>query len=289
MFDGRCVPRPGQQRTNVLAPDPVKPWNVWANLAYLGVKDQRNGMNMTGHANALTIGADKRLDSGLILGMTAGWQSSHSSAFESMMRTDTKTHSLGVYGAKPVSANWMVDGALTYSQSDNTENLVVLSGDFNSNAWTATLGTTGQYLWGQTIIRPRAALSYSHATTDAYSMAGSYNGLLLRLPVGKDSADFASLTLSTELSRVYFTSSGMPVIPYLDLSLNYAFKRPNDGRMLAGDLTTVRTTAVSGAIRLGVRLKVTRGSDLTFAAGYTSLGQNGLSVREYRVYYAHAF
>ena len=114
-------------------------------------------------------------------------------------------------------------------------------------------------------------------------MEGDYRGLAVRLARDSDSDNQGNLTGTVEFSRVYYTRQGWPLMPYGELGLDYGFERPNDGYILTGELSSARTDPLSGTVRLGVRTLIGSEATLTTSAGYTSIGQDGLNIWEWRI------
>ncbi|MNH18009.1 Autotransporter beta-domain protein [compost metagenome] len=238
---------------------------------------------MSGSTNVFSLGADTRLDNDLILGLSVARVDSKVDSFNGGMRLSAGGYNIGPYLAYPVSASWMLDGSLVYGWMDNNQDLLFLSGDYGSTSVGGSLGATGQYFWEETSVRPRLAVNYSHNRSDGYRMEGDYQGLALRLNQDSDSYNQGNMTGTVEFSRVYYTSKGLPLMPYGELGLDYGFERPNDGYILTGDLSSARTEPLSGTVRLGMRTLIGGEATLTTSAGYTSIGQDGLNIWEWRI------
>ncbi|WP_256351753.1 autotransporter outer membrane beta-barrel domain-containing protein [Aeromonas sp. sia0103] len=258
-------------------------WNLWADEVYYDISDHREGLDMSGSTNVFSLGADTRLDNDLILGLSVARVDSKVDSFNGGMRLSAGGYNIGPYLAYPVSASWMLDGSLVYGWMDNNQDLLFLSGDYGSTSVGGSLGATGQYFWEETSVRPRLAINYSHNRSDGYRMEGDYQGLALRLDQDSDSYNQGNMTGTVEFSRVYYTSKGLPLMPYGELGLDYGFERPNDGYILTGDLSSARTEPLSGTVRLGMRTLIGGEATLTTSAGYTSIGQDGLNIWEWRI------
>ncbi|MBV7415710.1 autotransporter outer membrane beta-barrel domain-containing protein [Aeromonas sp. sif2433] len=258
-------------------------WNLWADEVYYDISDHREGLDMSGSTNVFSLGADTRLDNDLILGLSVARVDSRVDSFNGGMRLSAGGYNIGPYLAYPVSASWMLDGSLVYGWMDNNQDLLFLSGDYGSTSVGGSLGATGQYFWEETSVRPRLAINYSHNRSDGYRMEGDYQGLALRLNQDSDSYNQGNMTGTVEFSRVYYTSQGLPLMPYGELGLDYGFERPNDGYILTGDLSSARTEPLSGTMRLGMRTLIGGEATLTTSAGYTSIGQDGLNIWEWRI------
>ncbi|WP_236661632.1 autotransporter outer membrane beta-barrel domain-containing protein [Aeromonas media] len=276
----------GGQVASQTQPAPLpegRSWNLWVDEVYYDISDHREGLDMSGSTNVFSLGADTRLDNDLILGISVARVDSKVDSFNGGMRLSAGGYNLSPYLAYPVSASWMLDGSLVYGWMDNNQNLLFLSGDYGSTSVGGSLGATGQYFWEATSVRPRLAINYSHSRSDGYRMEGDYQGLALRLNRDSDSYNQGNMTGTVEFSRVYYTSKGLPLMPYGELGLDYGFERPNDGYILTGDLSSARTEPLSGTVRLGMRTLIGGEATLTTSAGYTSIGQNGLNIWEWRI------
>ncbi len=258
-------------------------WNLWADEVYYDISDHRHGLDISGSTNVFSLGADTRLDNRLILGFSISRVDSRVDAFNGGMQLSAGGYNIGPYLAYPLSESWMLDGSLVYGWMDNTQELLFLSGDYGSTSFGGSLGATGQYFWSETSVRPRLAINYSHDRSDGYRMEGDYRGLAVRLARDSDSDNQGNLTGTVEFSRVYYTRQGRPLMPYGELGLDYGFERPNDGYILTGDLSSARTDPLSGTVRLGVRTLIGSEATLTTSAGYTSIGQDGLNIWEWRI------
>jgi len=268
---------------------PKHGWNVWMDATYLDISDTKSSAGAKGTTRMLTFGADTILRPGLILGFTSGWQDAHTTLYEGAMRIESDGYNLGPYLAWQCSERWMIDGALTYSQLDNTQRVLVLNGAYESQTFTASLGASGNYRWGRTMIRPRLAVNYGTNWADAYNLTGTLLGTPLDLFQPDDEYDTGTVTSSVEFSRVYFFNDRTPVMPYLNLEANYAFQHLGKGDTLTGDLSEVRTSSWSGAARVGMRILLSPVTNLTLSGGYTSIGQDGMDISEWRLYLSHAF
>ncbi|WP_235205187.1 autotransporter outer membrane beta-barrel domain-containing protein [Aeromonas taiwanensis] len=258
-------------------------WNLWADEVYYDISDHRHGLDISGLTNVFSLGADTRLDNRLILGFSISRVDSRVDAFNGGMQLAAWGYNLGPYLAYPLSESWMLDGSLVYGWMDNTQELLFLSGDYGSTSFGGSLGAIGQYFWSETSVRPRLAINYSHDRSDGYRMEGDYRGLAVRLARDSDSDNQGNLTGTVEFSSVYYTRQGRPLMPYGELGLDYGFERPNDGYILTGDLSSARTDPLSGTVRLGVRTLIGSEATLTTSAGYTSIGQDGLNIWEWRI------
>ncbi|WP_421198275.1 autotransporter domain-containing protein [Aeromonas enteropelogenes] len=272
----------------VVQPEPRR-WALWGDEVYYDVADHREGNDLSGSTNVFTLGAETRLDQAMSLGVAVSRLDSKVTAFEGGMRLVAGGYNLGPYLTYRLSERWMLDAALMYGWMDNEQGLLFLSGDYGSTSVSGNLGGSAQFEWDAFTLRPRLALSYSHTCSDGYRLQGDYRGLPLQLERGSDSYNQGNLTGTLELSRLYHTRDGVPVMPYGELGLDYGFERPNDGYILTGNLDMARTQPLSGTIRVGLRALLGGATTVTASTGYLSLGQGGLSVWEWRLNLSKSF
>ncbi|WP_421192117.1 autotransporter domain-containing protein [Aeromonas enteropelogenes] len=264
-------------------------WALWGDEVYYDIVDHREGSDLSGSTNVFTLGAETRLDQAMSLGFAVSRLDSKASAFEGGMRLAAGGYNLGPYFTYQLSERWMLDATLMYGWMDNEQGLLFLSGDYGSTSVSGNLGGSAQFEWDAFTLRPRLAISYSHGRSDGYRLQGDYRGLPLQLERGSDSYNQGNLTGTLELSRLYHTRDGVPVMPYGELGLDYGFERPNDGYILTGNLDMARTQPLSGTMRVGLRTLLGGDTTVTASTGYLSLGQGGLNVWEWRLNLSRSF
>ncbi|MBQ4674389.1 autotransporter domain-containing protein [Aeromonas dhakensis] len=264
-------------------------WALWGDEVYYDIVDHREGSDLSGSTNVFTLGAEARLDQAMSLGFAVSRLDSKASAFEGGMRLAAGGYNLGPYFTYQLSERWMLDATLMYGWMDNEQGLLFLSGDYGSTSVSGNLGGSAQFEWDAFTLRPRLAISYSHGRSDGYRLQGDYRGLPLQLERGSDSYNQGNLTGTLELSRLYHTRDGVPVMPYGELGLDYGFDRPNDGYILTGNLDMARTQPLSGTMRVGLRTLLGGDTTVTASTGYLSLGQGGLNVWEWRLNLSRSF
>jgi outer membrane autotransporter protein len=277
------VQRGGRDR-----PPPPKPWNVSMDVSHYDISDHRYGLTMEGRSTSVTVSADKSLRGGLIAGFNFGYSENESELFNGHMEASGDGFSLGGYLTYISPGRWIVDGSLTWSQTDNDLRVLVLEGEFESRSLSASMGVSGQYNFSGTMVRPRVSLNYAFLHSDAYDMTGSFAGFDLNLDQAADQSGFGTIRLNTEISHVYVVGR-LPIMPYAEFEATWAFDRPNNGDMLTADLTQVGTSSIYGAVRGGVRVLVTPETMLTLSGAYDSVGQNGLDVWGLRFYLSRRF
>lgn len=268
---------------------PKHGWNVWMDATYLDIADHRSDAQAKGVTSMLTFGADTIVRQGLIVGFTAGWQDAHTSLYEDAMRIESNGFNIGPYLAWVYSERWMLDVSLTYGQLDNSQRILVLSGDYDSTSLTGSIGTSGNYKWGETMVRPRVAVSYGMNWSDSFSLTGTLLGTPLDIVMKNDDYNTGTAMFSVEFSRIYFVGDRKPVMPYLNLEADWAFQHIGRGDALSGDLSETTTQTWTGSARAGVRILLSPATTITLSGGYTSIGQEGLDISEWRFYLSHSF
>jgi hypothetical protein len=78
-------------------------------------------------------------------------------------------------------------------------------------------------------------------------------------------------------------------MPFAELGLQYEFERPDDGRILAGDLSVEETSALTFTTRAGFQMAVNDSFRLEATGGYLSFNQPGLDVWEGKLNLSYAF
>ncbi|AOY01862.1 hypothetical protein BJP62_16265 [Jeongeupia sp. USM3] len=270
-----------------VAPD--SGWNAWVDNSYSKISDERYGLDLDGHSYSLTVGVDRRLDSGLILGGLLGMQNSRSEMFDGDMTLKSNGFNAGPYVAYQYAEDWVADASLTYGRTDNERRIVMFSGDYTSTQWAASLNTTGQYRYGEAYVRPKFSLYYGHNSAGAYRMQGAVLGRDFSFDNDGSSSNYGYLQFSSEFNRTFEGKDGLRYMPYADVAVKYEFERANDGMVMTGDLDYVETGAWSGAAHVGVRALWSASTMLEASLGYESIGRHDLDVWTGRLYLSHAF
>ncbi|WP_297577505.1 autotransporter outer membrane beta-barrel domain-containing protein, partial [uncultured Deefgea sp.] len=264
-------------------------WNTWADSNYVDIRDRRHDMDLSGHSASVALGFDRRLDGGLIAGMSLSLENNKSSAFANDMRNSSNGFNIGPYIAYPYSENWVFDGSLTFSHMNNQQHLLILDGDYSSQRYAISARANGQFPLGEALIRPKIGVYYAHNRSEAYALNGMIAGYALRLENEKSSVNTGSIDSAIEITQTFYTQNGTPWMPYAELLLGYEFARVNDGKILTGDLSLLDSSPWQGGVKVGVRSLLGRSSSIDASAGYLSLGQKDLNIWELRLFLSHAF
>ncbi len=256
---------------------------------YMDIADHSTEAQAQGGTNLLTFGADTTLRPGLITGFTLGGQNAHTTLYGDAMRITSDGYSLGPYFAWQYAQRWMFDASLNYTQLDNTQRILGIAGSYESRSFTASVGLTGNYAWGTTSVRPRVSLSYGKNWSDGFNLTGTLLGVPLDIVMPSDDYDTGTGMFSVEFSRIYYINAHTPILPFLNLEADWNFQRRGKGDPLTGDLSETNTSSWSGAVRTGVRMPLSAVTNITLGGGYTSIGQKGMDIWEWRFYLSHAF
>ncbi|WP_455373474.1 autotransporter outer membrane beta-barrel domain-containing protein, partial [Limibacillus halophilus] len=264
-------------------------WNIWSDVNLQDSSDERFGRDNDSLSGSLSFGADRKVDERAVMGLSITFDGSKTEGFDGFFEARSKGVSMGPYAAYRLSEHWAVDGTLTYGVSENELEIVTLEGDYDAQRFTASANLNGQYLVEDLVLRPQVSLYYAYTETKAYDLSGSILGTPVSVRFPSDSYDYATLELSNEFSRTYDVGEGRRVMPYLDIGLLYEFERPNDGKIVGGDLRLRRPSPVSGSVRGGVRAQLADRLLVEGSLGYLSIGQSGLDTFEAGLYLSYGF
>jgi Autotransporter beta-domain len=255
---------------------PPKLWNAWVEPLFVQISDKRYGLDMDTELGGVTFGMDRRLGENVALGVELSALNSQTDGFHDVLQFDDSGFSVGPYLAFRLSPQWAIETSLTYGQYDNDVRLSVLEGSYQSRQWSGNVAAHGQYIFGETLVRPKASVTYSHIESDDYNLQGN----LLSLPVGisfpEHSFNYGVIDASTEFSRVFNFSGGTSVMPFAEIGAAYEFGRSNEGGILKADLALATPSPWAGTLRAGVRTLLNNSVQVEASGGYLSFGQSGL-------------
>ncbi|NJD26623.1 MAG: autotransporter outer membrane beta-barrel domain-containing protein, partial [Betaproteobacteria bacterium] len=274
-------------------PQADEAWQTWADIRHTGISDNRNGIDASGHANSVLIGVHRAFGKDLVAGLAAATSKTRLGAFDSTVRNDGDGVFVGPYAGYRLSANWLLDGWAGWGRTDNDTQLAVLSGDFRTTTGFASANLTGGYAFGDYLFRPKLALFYSHSSSDAFNYTGTlpYAGQIynVTLRVNENSFDYATSELSGDISRAFTTAGGSRIIPALRLGVRYDIERPNDGKILNGNLDLESTSPWSGSVRMALAIEPQRNLRLELVTGYYSIGRQDVDLWDVRLNAAVSF
>lgn len=264
-------------------------WNGWVDLHHIGSEDRRNGLDLDNRTGGATLGVDRRFGANVVAGLSLSLDRSDSDGFDGTMSSQTQGFLVGPYVAYRLSDHWAADAAIAWGRDETDTQLDVLQGQVNTDRTTFAVNANGQYEFDRTLVRPRLSVYYAHLSSAGYALNGSIAGQAVSLAMPRVSSNYGMAEASGEVTQAFTLSGGSVVAPYARLAVRYEFARPNDGDMLAGDLSMVRTNPWGGSVRVGARALADRATMIEAEAGYLSLGQSGLNVWALRLYVSHAF
>jgi hypothetical protein len=264
-------------------------WNGWVDLHHIGSEDHRNGLDLDNSTGGVTLGVDRRFGANIIAGLSLSLDHSDSDGFGGAMTSQTQGFLVGPYVAHRLSNHWAADASIAWGRDQTDTQLDVLQGNYKADRTTFAFNANGQYEFDRTLVRPRLSVYYAHLSNDGYALKGGVAGQSVTLAMPKASSNYGMAEASGEVTQVFTQAGGSVVAPYARLAVRYEFERPNDGEVLAGDLSMARTSPWGGSLRVGARALADRATMIEAEAGYLSLGQSGLNVWELRLYVSHAF
>ncbi|WP_429114911.1 autotransporter outer membrane beta-barrel domain-containing protein [Ensifer sp. KUDG1] len=264
-------------------------WNFWSDIQFADISDDRYDRDSDTLARSLTMGLDRRITDNLVVGMTVSLEDSSTDAFDGTLGIDTNGFSFGPYTAYRLSKHWAVDGSLTYGRYNNGIDLSVLSGQQDSERLAGEISLHGQYKVDASLIRPKVSVSWSHIDSEAYDLSGRILNTPVSVTLPGDSFNYGILDLSTEVSRTFRMPDGQPFLVFTELGAEYQFERPNDGKILTGDLSEVTPSPWSFSLRSGFRMLVNDNLQIEATGGYLSFGHNDLDVWEGKLHISWSF
>jgi hypothetical protein len=264
------------------------PWNIWSELRLLDIEDERHDLDLDTLLGSLAFGVDRRLGDNLVLGASISVDRSNTAGFEGSLRSEAEGISAGPYLAILLSPHWAVDGSLTYGRFETDLHLAILDGEYASNRLSGSASLRGQYDVNGFLLRPTATVTYSRTESDRYGMEGDILGRPVDVMFPEDRFNSGMVEATTEISRI-FVFDRIQIMPFAELGLQYEFERPDDGRILAGDLSFEETSALTFTTRAGFQMAVNDSFRLEAAGGYLSFNQPGLDVWEAKLNLSYGF
>jgi len=264
-------------------------WNLWADSRYTDISDRRSGLDLDGNSGYVTIGADRRMDDNFAMGLMTIFERTRSDGFSGDWKIRSDGISFGPYAAYRLTPQWSVDASFSVGQLSNDNNLSVLSERFDSQRYALGLNATGQYLVDKVILTPKISLNYSYFRNEEHDMKGNVAGIPVRIGIESQNYDYGVAETTLQITRGFQTDGGKHWYPYAEVGLSNEFERPNDGKIITGDLSEEKTSPWSGSLRTGLQALVSPDVFIDTSVGYLSFGQNGLDVWEGRIMLSVAF
>lgn len=259
-------------------------WNFWIDNRYFDIRDHRLGLDRNGSVTNITIGADRKVNEDLAMGCMLANNAGRSGCFNNNWKTNTKGFAVGPYLGYRLSPNWGIEGTVAYGQYENKNSISILNSRYITTFFSTAFIATGVYNLDKIQLRPKPAIFYTYFNNARYNLNAAINGALFSIPISAYNFSFGFSRFSLEALRYFELPNGKTTLaPYLELGVDYAFVRPNNGRILAGDLRMRRTSPFSGLTRLGMRAFISRSIFIETSASYLSIGQKNLNIWEGRI------
>lgn len=264
-------------------------WNFWSDIRFADISDERYDRDSDTLARSLDMGLDRRITDDLVLGMSFSLEDSSTDAYNGSIDIDTEGFSFGPYAAYRLSKHWAVDASVTYGRYNNEVDLSVLGGDYDSERFSGQVSLHGQYKYGAYFIRPKASVNFAHVKSDGYGLSGNIFNFPVSVSLPGESYNYGVTEMSTEVSRYFRLPDGQPFLVFAELGAQYEFERPNDGKILTGDLSEVTPSPWAFSLRSGFRMLLNDNLQIEATGGYLSLGQEDLDVWEGKLHLSWSF
>ena len=197
------------------------------------------------------VGVDSLVTSNLVLGLAGAYEGSDQNGYRNYVSTDTDAYVIGPSVGYRVLPKVVLDGWLGYAYQNVDTRIANAKGSYSVNQFFASLNATAQLDFEFIGIQPKLSFYYSHADTDDLKLkVGDLGGNRFgTLTVPINDQDVGLLDQSVEFNHAFAPTQDLLLMPYVRAGGRYAFQRPNDGKILSGDLTLVTSSPWSGNIR----------------------------------------
>lgn len=264
-------------------------WNFWSETRGVYARDQRHNLDTEGYSGSFLFGFDRETDDGTVLGISASFEGSGSEGYDGGLDNAAYGLSAGPYFAHRLSPEWAVSGSLGYLLMHNDLSVLVLDGDYLSHQLSAAMTLNGQYRYNEWTLRPRFGVSYAETFVEDYKLSGTISGTPVEVNIGSDHFGYGEAEIAGEASTYVDLGDNLLGMPYGEIGVLYGFDRPNDGKILSGNLTFEDTSPITGTLRGGMRFFYDDRIFFDVGAGYLSIGQNGLDIWEAKARVSFAF
>jgi hypothetical protein len=227
---------------------------------------------------------DRRFGTDLVAGASLIYQDARTSGYGASLRTDAEGYAVSPYFAARLSPHWVIDGALAYGRTRADMTLDVLRGRYTSELIAGSVSAHGQYDLGPFAVRPVLSASLARIDNGGYRLSGTVAGQQIAVDLPGVDGTNGFVAASAEFNRVLRLGGSALAMPYAELGVQYAYVRPDDGRILDGNFQLVASSPWYPTARAGVRLFVSRAVLLEAGAAYLSLGESGLDIWEGKLY-----
>jgi Autotransporter beta-domain len=257
-------------------------WTAWGEWNYSTLKDDRSGARTKGSANQYNIGLDRWIDKRTVAGLAIQFGNSDYKSFNGGMRQQADSITVKPYMVhRMADSDVVLDASIGFNFGEYEQHVLMLSGKHDSFTLSGTIGMSAQRPLGSFLLRPRLSWSYASIWHDNYVLQGQVGGIDLRVLQGDARYDYGAVATSLEISRP-FRSDDMVITPYVEGGVDFAYLRPNGGRILGPDLRLIATTPAVGSVRFGTRIQLRGNVALIGSGEYYGIGSGGLSSWQWR-------
>lgn len=257
-------------------------WTAWGEWSYSTLKDDRSGARTRGSANQYNIGLDRWIDKRTVAGLAIQFGNSDYESFNGGMRQQADSITVKPYMVhRMADSDVVLDASIGFNFGEYEQHVLMLSGKHDSFTLSGTIGMSAQRPLGSFLLRPRLSWSYASIWHDNYVLQGQVGGIDLRVLQGDARYDYGAVATSLEISRP-FRSDDMVITPYVEGGVDFAYLRPNGGRILGPDLRLIATTPAVGSVRFGTRIQLRGNVALIGSGEYYGIGSGGLSSWQWR-------
>ncbi|WP_319783365.1 autotransporter domain-containing protein [Oceanisphaera sp. IT1-181] len=255
--------------TSLASGDMLDNGGMWVQgLVSKGDQDNRNGEAYDVKSNGFVLGADTKLDTGLVVGAAYSFINTDSTTQNS--NTDSDYHMATAYASQAIN-QILLDGQAYYAWGDNDgRRNIGTTSNYDSSLYGARVGAGYQYdVAPATHLIPTLSLEASRLSVDGYTETGSIAALQI------DSQNFnrLELGLNTELSKDYQLRNAM-LTPSVNVGVFHDFEGKAQNSTVAFAAAPAETFKVTGSkpektrYVTGVGLDIVSNELLTVSAEY---------------------
>ncbi len=254
---------------------------VWIEGSALRYDEDRDGRDGDGSREEIILGFDMIRRADLVYGLAMGWETARSESFDGGVETGFDGYFFGPYAAWLPDPDLVVDIWVGYARRGVDSDIAGLESGYDIDRLFVSANATGRHQYGDWEVRPKFEFFYaSDESDDATYRPAADSGLpadyQFRVEGGTES--LALTTFSVEVRRPWMLADGTRVEPFARIGLDAFLDRPNDGRILGGDLTLEDTSDVTGAALLGVTARLGNGALIDARIGSDAIGDDDFDV-----------
>ncbi|ART82996.1 hypothetical protein CBP31_10445 [Oceanisphaera profunda] len=254
--------------TSLASGDMLDNGGMWVQgLVSKGDQDNRNGAAYDTKSNGFVMGADTKLNTGLVVGAAYSFINTDSTTQNS--NTDSDYHMATAYASQAMD-KILLDGQAYYAWGDNDSSRNIgTTANYDSSLYGARVGAGYQYdVAPATHLIPTLSLEASRLSVDGYTETG-----LAGLKVDSQNFNRLELGLNTELSKDYQLRNAM-LTPSVNLGVFHDFEGEAQNSTVAFAAAPAETFNVTGTkpektrYVAGVGLDIVSNEVLTVSAEY---------------------